>query len=244
MSKIPKTKLKGAVHTVLTTEQRGEYVFSTAVEVYDLKGKLIETMYSNANIEIHSGTLVRLGGKTVYIYDESGKLVKEKNFTPEGQYTGYETSIYDAKNRLIENVYYNSSGKETGKTTYTYFPEKREVEVKWNFYIDGRVPPPMKNLLSYNEKEQWTKRTEYGSDNSADGYITFEYDKDGNFIKEANCCKYNFSHGYSYKFDKQGNWIEREKTYAQLGDNGKEEVSVDMNAYRVITYFSDYEAKP
>ena len=93
MGKIPKSKIKGAVHTVLTTEQRGEYVFSTNVEVYGLKGRLVETMNSNANIEIHSGTLVRLGGRTIYIYDESGKLVKEKNFTPEGECTGYETSI-------------------------------------------------------------------------------------------------------------------------------------------------------
>lgn len=241
---MPKSKLKGNVHTVLTIEQRGEDVFSTTVEIYDLKGRLIETMNSNAGIEIHSGTMVRLGGKTIYVYDESGKLVKEKNFTPEGEYTGYKTSIYDAKNRLIENEYYNSAGKETGKTTYTYFPEKREVEVKWNFYYDGRIPPPMKNVLSYNEKEQWTKRTEFGSDNSPDGYVTFEYDKDGNFIKEKICCKYNYSYGYSYKFDKQCNWIERVKTYAQRNETGEEKTSNHMNYYRVITYYSDYETKP
>lgn len=242
--KMPKSKLKGNVHTVLTIEQRDEYVFSTTVEVYDLKGRLIEMMNSNANIETHSGSLVRLGGKTIYIYDESGKLVKEKNYTPEGEYTGYETSLYDAKNRLIENVYYNSSGKETGKTTYTYFPEKREVEVKWNFYIDGRVPPPMKDILSYNEKEQWSKRTEFGSKDSSDGYISFEYDKDGNFIKETHCCKYNYSYGYSYKFDKQGNWIEREKTYTQKNENGEDETRNHMTYYRVISYHSDYETKP
>jgi hypothetical protein len=50
---------------------------------------------------------------------------------------------------------------------------------------------------------------------------------------------------YSYKFDKQGNWIERENTYVQLGSNGKDEVTPGwMNAYRVITYYSDNETKP
>ena len=86
---VPQAKLKGPVHTVLTNEQRGEHVFSTVVEVYDLKGRLIETMSSNAGIEIHSGTMVRLGGKTIFTYDSQGKLAKEATFTPEGEYTGY-----------------------------------------------------------------------------------------------------------------------------------------------------------
>jgi len=243
----PQTKLKGAVHTVLTIEQRGEYVFSTVAEVYDLKGRLIETMNSNANIETHSGSLFRLGGKTVYSYDTSGKLTKEKNFTPEGEYTGYETYIYDVKNRLIENVLYNREGKETGKRTYTYFPEKREVIATWDFYRDGKptMPPPNKNLLSYNEKEQWTKRTEFDSKDKADRFITFEYDAQGNFMSEAVCCEYNYSHRYSYKFDKQGNWIERQDTSVQLNKDGKEELNPEwMRKYRVITYYSDYETKP
>lgn len=242
----PQSKLKGKVHTVLTIEQRGEYVFSTVVEVYDLKGRLIETMNSNANIEVHSGSLVRLGGKTVYIYDANDKLVKEKNFTPEGEYTGYETYIYDAKNRLVKNILYNREGKETGERTYTYFPEKLEVIATWNFYYDGRRDlPPMKNLLSYNEKEQWTKRTEYERNEKPSDFITFEYDKDGNFIKQTKCCEYNYGHRYTYKFDKQGNWIEREDTYFQFGNNGKEELTPGwMNKYRVITYYSDYETKP
>ena len=83
---VPQAKLKGPVHTVLTIEQRGEHVFSTVVEVYDPKGRLIESMSSNAGIEIHSGTMVRLGGKTIYAYDSQGRLDKEFSFTPEGEH--------------------------------------------------------------------------------------------------------------------------------------------------------------
>ena len=169
----PEAKLKGAVHTVLTIEQRGEKVFSTVVEIYDLNGRLIESVSSNAGIEIHSGTMVRLGGKTLYSYDASGKLIKERTFTPEGTYTGYETYSYDSKDRLTGTRIHNADGKETGYRTYNYFPEKREVVAAWDFYPDGRKRFPMKNLLNYNEKGQWTRRTEFEPDGATSGYVTF-----------------------------------------------------------------------
>jgi hypothetical protein len=168
-SAIPKTKLKGVVHTVLTTEQRDEHVFRTDVEVYDKSGRLIESLETNANIEIHSGSLVRLGRKTTFTYDSSGKLVKEKYFTPEGEYYGYTTHLYDYKNFLIREISFDTKGKETLKTTYTYFPEKRQVEVKWSI---------MKVLLSYNEKNQWIKRDDNGN-------VNFEYDNTQNLVKES-----------------------------------------------------------
>ena len=233
-SAIPKIKLKGIVHTVLTIEQRSEYVFETYVEVYDKNGRLIEGLRSNANIEEHSNELFRSGGKSIYIYDSSDKLVKEKYFEPDGEYTGYLTYIYDSKNFLVEEVRFDAKGKETSwKTTYTYFPEKREVEVKWS---------TTKILLSYNEKNQWTKRTEYDSSSKSDRYISFDYDAQGNFIKNS---KGNYWWNYSYKYDKQDNWIERRADYVELGKDGKEEVSSDwMRTYRVITYYSDNEIKP
>jgi hypothetical protein len=232
-SAIPKTKLKGVVHTVLTIEQRGEHVFQTYVEVYDKRGRLIERLESNANIEVHSNELFRLGGKSTYSYDSSGKLVKEKYFEPDGKYTGYLTYIYNSKNFLVENIRFDAKGKETSwKTTYTYFPEKRQVEVKWS---------TTKILLSYNEKNQWTKRTEYDSSGKPDSYISFEYDAQGNFIKNS---KGSYWWNYSYKYDKQDNWIEQRADYVQLDKAGKEELSGDwMRTYRIITYYSDNEIK-
>ncbi len=171
--KKPKTKLKGAVHTVLTIEQRGEYVFSTVVEVYDLKGRLTETMNSNANIEIHSGNLVRLGDKTIYAFDASGKLVKANEFTPEGQFTGYETFTFDAKNRLTENILFNRDNKERGRRVYAYFPERREIVATVSYDYGGRITP-FKVLFSYDEKEQLTKRVHYESDGSESNVRWFE----------------------------------------------------------------------
>ena len=235
---VPQAKLKGPVHTVLTIQQRGEYVFNTVVEIYDPTGKLTETSSSNANIEIHSGTLVRLGGKSVFSYDSQGRLAKEMKFTPEGRYSSYELRSYDSQNRLIEERYYDTANKETGKTTYTYYPDRREVLVSWNFYYEGRIPPPMKNMLSYDEKNQWTKRQEFDSDGRAADAITFDYDANGNFIRETHN---GFSHRYTYEFDDHGNWIEQRNLYNQPGEPEDREW---MRKYRVITYYSDRNAKP
>jgi hypothetical protein len=238
---VPQAKLKGPVHTVLTIEQREEHVFSTVVDVYDLKGRLIETLSSNAGIEIHSRTMVRLGGKTICIYDAQDRLAKALNFTPEGQYTSYEIYSYDSQNRLTGTTIHTAAGKETGKRTYSYFPDKREVVATWNFFYEERVLPPMKDLLSYNEKGQWTKRTEFNRSSSPSAVITFAYDKDGNFIKASTCCEYTYAHSYTYKFDNHGNWIEQQNIYLQPS---KEPNPEWMRKYRVITYYSDGEAKP
>jgi hypothetical protein len=238
---VPEAKLKGPVHTVLTIEQRQERIFSTVVEVYDLKGRLIEAMSSNAGIEIHSGKMVRLGGKAIYTYDSQDRLAKVLSFTPEGESTGYEIFSYDSQNRLTGTTIYDSAGKETGKHTYTYFPDKREVVATWDFYIEGRVLPPMKNLLSYNERGQWTKRSEFGRTDKPGDAITFEYDKDGNFIKASKCCEYTYAHSYTYKFDNHGNWIEQQNIYSQADRQPDPEW---MRKYRVITYYSDGETTP
>jgi len=238
ISGVPQARLKGPVHTVLTIEQRGEYVFSTVAEVYDRTGKLTETLSSNANIEIHSGTLVRLGGKTVRFYDSQGRLAKEMRFTPEGRYSSYELHNYDSQNRLIETRNYDSANKETGKTTYSYYPDRREVLVTWNSYYEGRIAPPMKNLLTYDEKGRWTKRTEFDSYGSPRDVITFDYDSNGNFIRETN---HGLSHRYTYEFDNHDNWIEQRNIYNQPGEPADREW---MRKYRVISYYSDSETKP
>jgi hypothetical protein len=236
-------KLKGAVHTVLTIEQRYEKVFSTVIEVYDMGGRLIETTSSNSSIEIHSGKLIRLGGKSVFSYDASGKLIKAKHFSPEGEHTGHTAYVYDSKNRLTEETGYSSGGKVRNKTTYTSLPERRAVEVTWQVFYEDRTSQPVKKLVFQNDKGQFIKLLEQGS--PANDTVTFEYDLRGYLEEELHCCKYNYSHRFTYKFDKQGNWIERENTYVQLDDKGKEVISPGwMSAFRVITYYADHETKP
>lgn len=237
------TKIKGPVHTVLTIEQRLEEVFNTVVEVYDLKGKLIERSSSNASLSPHSSVMVRISSKHFYTYDADGKLIKMKIFSEQGRYWSYENYKYDEQNRLIEVRFYEVKGKELGYKKYTYFPEKKEVLVEWDNHYGKRRSKPLKVLLSYNEKEQWTKRVEL--EPISNDVETFEYDSNGSLVKEVNCCKFKVSHIYSYQFDKQGNWIEQQNTSVEIDENGKEKTNPEwMRKYRVITYYSENEANP
>ena len=236
----------GLVHTVLTIRQRGDKVFGTTVEVYDLNGKLIELLSNNAGIEIHSGSMFRMGGKSTFTYAPSGNLIKENHFTAEGQPASYENYLYDSENRIIEKVLYSLNGKEFERKSYKYFPQKFEIEWTRKVDYDKRAKPPSKYLIGFNEKGQATKWIDYDSNGAlSKDYISFEYDSNGNLTKEAHCCTYRYAYRYSYKFDKQGNWIEQQTSSGPFDDKRKEEADPDwMYTYRIITYYSDNKQEP
>lgn len=230
----PSSRLKGPIHTVLTTEQRDEHVFSTTVEVYDEKGRITESLVTNANIEVHSQQLVRLGGKATFIYDSSGKLVRENNLDPEGKLYQYELYRYDDQSRLVEKTIFNAAGVGRGWHRYAYSPEKREVEVSWVFIYgdETNMKEPMRSILKYDKQFRWISRTFLGDT------ITFEYDQDGNFVREHHqSSSGGYGHTYAYKFDKYGNWIERLNTYFEVRNNKSSPNW--MNEYRVITYYPE-----
>jgi hypothetical protein len=231
------------VHTVLTIRQRGDKVFGTTVEVYDLNGKLTESLSNNAGIEIHSGSMVRMGGKSTFAYDERGNLVRQNQFAPDGQYAGSETYVYDGQNRLIENIIYFRDGKEFERKSYKYLPGKLELEMTRTIDFGKGEKHAAKYLVAFNDKGQRTKWTEYDSKGALNpDFISFEYDAEGNVAKEEHCCKYNYSYRYSYKLDKHGNWIEQQTTYVQPDD--RDRTNPDwMHTYRIITYYSDSQTK-
>lgn len=244
---IPKVELAGAVRTVLTMEHRSDIVFNTYVETYDQQKRLLEFLSHSGGIERHSGEMVRNDDKDIYIY-AGGKVAKVISFEMDGSAAGYETFTYDSKNRLKERGYYRD-GEKLAKDIYTYHTDKQEVEVdteqvviapdSTNVLLTGKV------VLTYNEKSQWTKRTNLDKANLITSVETFDYDKRGNIIKITHYDEkgnYSYAHVYTYKFDKQGNWIERKRTYTQLDESGQPTTENDMTIYRVITYFTDNQA--
>ena len=231
---VPEQAMKGPVHTVLTIEQRDEHVFRTEVALYDEKGRITEQLSSNANIEVHSGKLVRLGGKTTYNYNSSGQAFRGNNFTVAGELISYDLRKYDAKERLVEVSLFDAAGRSRGWKRYTYAPDRKEVEATWHFIYPPEPPRgnPMRSTLVYDASGRWISRTMYLSSSDT---VTFEYDRDGNLVKEM-----HGGHGFSftYIFDKHGNWIERAREYHESSDPNKGS-SIDMNTYRVITYYPD-----
>lgn len=239
---IPETKLNGAIHTVLTIERTDDCTHRTQIEIYDNEGRRTEKI-SHSIYVTDEGKSLRSDSKVSFIYDSSGKLIKEF-FWIDGRKIRQTNYIYDSTKRLTEKVDYSANGHKVSKTTYNYFPQKQQVEVDWiTLKSDESVNSSTRVSLFYNEKKQWTKRTaldslnEDGSTYSGD-FITFDYDEKGNVINNAHCCKYKFSSRYDYQFDERENWIERRETYIQLNKaTGKETVKPGMQTYRILTYY-------
>jgi len=214
---IPAEALKGPVHTVLTTEQRDNYIFTLDVVVYDKKGRVTESLSGD---EFHRG-------KATYVYNGSGRLSRVNNFEPEGEFSAYSDYKYDDKGRLIEIKEFDAKGNSTGWDRYSYSTNKKEVEVTWQYPSGG-----MRSVLAYDEKARWISRTTFLG---VDDLVKFEYDKDGTFVKEVHN---GYGHTFTYKYDSHGNWIERVRAYYVLDNHGLDR-SEDMHYYRIITYYSD-----
>lgn len=237
------SKLLGQVKTILTVSYKGEEVFNSTVETYDLQRRKQEFISQNANIEIHSGKMVSQINKEIFIYDsKSGKLLKILSYDVDGEPIWKRVFNYDTKGRLTERIGYSSNNEISSKQSFVYYPEKMEVEETYTTYYkhpDSISSTTRKKLLAYNEKGQWTKRISFDRNGKQEDITSFEYDDKGNLIKEISCCKYNFFHTYEYKFDKQGNWIEKVESYSQKDENGNPVARESMRVYRVITYYTD-----
>jgi YD repeat-containing protein len=232
-------KLSGAVHTILTIEQRDERTFGTWTDVYDRSGNRISNLYQSAAIAPHSNSMVRLGNKTTYQDSSTGRLENATDFSLEGNADRRYTLTYDSEGRLTESAAYDG-GKISRRTLYIHSPERREIEIKNIFYHDGREVPSEKTVLAYNANNQWVRRTTYKTDGSVNATIDYEYNSKGNLIKEVHCCEYGYTHRYEYKYDRYGNWIERQDIYSQKHAGGETEVNPNwMYTYRVITYFDE-----
>jgi hypothetical protein len=187
---------------------------------------MIESLSHSSSREIHSGEIVRLDSKTLYIYDSDGEILKEVSCSLEnpGHCRDSVTFVYDQNGRLREQTILND-GAPFLKIVFSYEPEKRTVTALTTTYVEGRVIPPFRAVLIYNEQGQWIRKSMFRADGSPDGIAEFAYDDRENLAKETRYDddgKYSFAHLFSYKYDKKGNWFERLDTYTQLEkDSGK-----------------------
>ena len=241
----PQEFVVGAVRTTLSVQKREEESFGTVVETYDAQGRLVESLRHSSNREVHGGEIVRLDSKTIYVYDTKRRRLRELSYPLEKPGRGRDsvTFVYDDSGRLKEQTMLNGDGTPFLKSAFSYEPEKRTVVAMTTSYVEGRVIPPFKVLLVYNEKGQWIKKSMFRADGAPDGIAEFSYDERGNLAKEtryADDGKYSYADMFTYKYDSRGNWYERQETSNWIDkDSGKPTSEPRMMTYRVVTYIDE-----
>lgn len=132
--------------------------------------------------DFYDDTLFTYDYKDIYIYDDRGNMTENKRvFFPDTTFAYKEIYIYDDKgNKIEENFIYREGHKS--KFTFDYDDKGNKIEaIEWNF--DSIV----------------TKDT-------------YKYDDRGNLIEEHRNGMWgdvNCKSTYKYKFDNNGNWIEK-----------------------------------
>jgi len=234
----PAEIVNGSVRSVLAIEKRDEYAFDTTVDIYNPQGQRIESMSHSSNREVHSGQIVRLDSRYLYVYDAQRRLTKQVGSALENPERTYDATTYkyDSNGLLIEETVLRG-GRPFLKTAFSYEPGKRTVVARTTTYVDDRVLGPDKTVLVYNEKGHWIKRTIYRSDGSVNASAEFLYDERGNLAREnryGDDGQFHYADVYTYKYDSRGNWYERH----EMNYESETKKTPDwMVVYRVISYY-------
>jgi YD repeat-containing protein len=222
--------LVGPVRAVLTVEKRdaGDYVetLRTATDTYDQNGEALETLVHYADIELHKQQIVAIDHSSIYDYSPNGQLAKIIHYDPDGSMGGRIEYRYDSAGRLIERKTYVVA-KELFHRGVISYPSQWESLEKTESYDGGRVIPGNQWLSTFNNKGQLIENLTLKPDGSPDQKVIYSYDDKGNVKADL----------FSYKFDRQGNWVERKDVRVLPGKESKPNDKAWMMTYRVITYF-------
>jgi len=233
----------GPVRAVLTVEKRdaGGYVetLRTATDTYDQNGEALETLVHDADIELHSQQIVAIDHSSIYVYSPNGQLAKIIHYDPDGSMRGRIEYRYDSAGRPIERKTYVGA-KELFHRGVISYPSPWESLEKTESYDGGRIIPGNQWLSTFNNKGQLIENLTLKADGSPDQKVIYSYDDKGNVKKEAHYDGrnvYRWANLFSYKFDRQGNWVERKDVRVLPGKESKPNDRAWMMTYRVITYF-------
>lgn len=237
----PSFPLIGDVRTVSSTSYRnGILIGGVTVEQYDSDRRMFEKITQQAGVEIHSGKLGSLGGKQYFLY-RNGRVSEIRSFDSYGTATTVVKFSYNANGFLEEMRLFDPNGVLADKITYLYEPTKKEVSVTVYGYYKTHVLTD-KQLLQYDDKGRWIKKTNFDKFGKAVSSVSFEHDEKGFLIKDSICCDDGSFNKYQYKLDTRGNWVEKIQTNFKKNGEGKWSEAGSTVTYRVLTYFSETES--
>lgn len=167
-----------------------------------------------------------------YKYDEKGNIIEGNWYNGDGSLSDKFTCKYDKKGNIIEYNWYRGDGSLSNKFTYKYDKKGNMIERNLNFYDTyGELSSSPKDIFKYDEKGNMIERNVYDADKKITNRHIWKYNKKGkktemNSYKdgvlidtrkydnyENEIYSYDTDYGgaitYKYKYDNQGNWIER-----------------------------------
>jgi hypothetical protein len=224
-------------------EKFGEYFFNEEPyliqkNTYDIKGNLIEKLYSDINgkiIDSLKSSKYMSFGKSIYEYDENNNLMISKEIKSDGTIKKIEKYIYNSKNQILNKTREDLLSDKFLKWEYSYNnfdsleiidyyekPDSLKMKVKikydsflkmieWNVYNnDGSINTKTKS--SYNKDNKLIKKEDYDSEGLS-GISEMDYDSLGRQIKYSSSWVYKSKlqpmRGYYNKYDNNGNVIEQ-----------------------------------
>lgn len=176
---------------------------------YDDKGKRLSRDLYNA--------YGKLQMKFLYVYDNKGAKTAYNSYSPTGELNDSYLYKNDDKGRMIEEVWIKKDKSFGSKYTYEY--DKMGKLAKMCQYTASETQVDNCTSYKYDKNGRISEIEIYNSNNSLSRRSVITYDEKGN-EKEI---KYYDGKGtfleersYTYKFDNNGNWIERIESINQF----------------------------
>ncbi len=235
--------LKGAVWTVNHVETISNEILSGYIRVYDTYGRLTDGLhYLNGTAPDAPRRPFYQYLKTIYVYDESGKLIKSTACDPEVSSCRKTVYTYDNIGRLSEETEYESNGSVFNKDIYSYDTEKKFTKVT-NYYFREYDSKLIKNgVATYDSKDNLIEWVVFLNETSILKRETYLYDADRNLIEISDYDEKGtprYKEVFTYKYDSHSNWIERRQIVKWTTKEGKQMSEPRAIIYRTITYYRD-----
>ncbi len=177
-----------------------------------------------------------IGGMT---YDASGNLIVDRHITPD--------FIKDKRpERMGPNATFFRSVMGNSVEHYTFDNRGNITQLETWYGDKAEGPPSFAERMKYDSAGRVTERESVGPDGKQFALVLFSRDSAGNVVVEEDRstdakAPYPRMH-YTHKLDPRGNWIERDVTRENVGEDSYH-YRYAGNLFRTITYYGAQPAK-
>lgn len=135
---------------------------------------------------------------TKYYYNKNGMKIAEYFIPFGGSFLEKDTLLYDEHGNKYRQIKYSKNGTEASSSEYEYTGNKPVVE---KYFSKGNLEMIYKNV--YDSRNR-LKKVKYILLKNANGYCTYKYDKNNNFIQfKAINVSGEVTLRQEYKYDKK-----------------------------------------